>query len=104
MKKTITLLALLLAFVCQWSSAQDRTISGKVTSSQDNLGIPGVTVQVKGTVIGTSTDIDGNYALRVPSTGKTLVFSGVGLKIKEVAVSSSTTVDAVMEPDVLKLN
>src|SRR5438067_11103043 len=104
MKKTITLLVLLLAFVCMRATAQDRTISGKVTSSQDNLGIPGVAVVVVGTTVGTTTDIDGNYHLTVPSTAKQLRYSGVGMKSKTVDLGSSNAMDLVMEPDVLKLD
>ncbi len=104
MRKTITLLALLLVCVFLQTSAQERTISGKVTSSQDNLGIPGVTVVVKGTVIATSTDIDGNYKIRIPVTAKTLVYSSVGMKSKEIAVGSTDNVDLIMDPDLVKLN
>src|ERR1051326_8001876 len=104
MKKTITLLALLLAFVCMRTSAQDRSISGKVTSSQDNQGIPGVGVVVVGTTIGTTTDIDGIYRLTVPSSAKQLRFTGVGMKSKTVDVTDAATVDIVLEPDVLKLD
>jgi TonB-linked SusC/RagA family outer membrane protein len=104
MKKTITLLALLLAFVCMRTSAQDRTITGKVTSSQDNLGIPGVAVVVVGTTTGASTDIDGKYSVTVPVTGKQLRFSGVGLKTKVVDVGASDVIDVAMEPDILRLD
>ncbi|MDD3636708.1 MAG: carboxypeptidase-like regulatory domain-containing protein, partial [Bacteroidales bacterium] len=60
-KITIMLVFLLIAGV-NFAFAQSRTITGKVTSAQDGMGIPGVTVMVKGTTIGTTTDIDGNYS------------------------------------------
>jgi TonB-linked SusC/RagA family outer membrane protein len=103
MKKTITLLAFLLAVVCMRASAQDRTITGKVTSSLDSLGIPGVSVVVVGTTVGTTTDIDGNYQLTVPSSGKQIRLSGIGLKAKTIDLSDAGTYSAVMEPDVLRL-
>src|SRR4030095_10746208 len=80
------------------------TITGKITSSEDQQTIPGVSISVKGTTIATSTDIDGNYKLVVPATAKTLVFTSVGMKSKEVEITESNTVDMLMEPDVLKLN
>ena len=57
--------------------AQSLTVSGKVVSSDDGYGLPGVTIQVKGTSVGTVTDMDGNYSLN--ADGKdVLVFSFVG--------------------------
>ncbi|MBP7270095.1 MAG: SusC/RagA family TonB-linked outer membrane protein [Bacteroidia bacterium] len=104
MRKTLTLLALLLAFCSLQVSAQDRTISGKVSSSQDNQTIPGVSVVVVGTTIGTSTDIDGNYKLNVPKTAKTLRYSGIGMRTKEVALGASNVLDVVLDADVMKLD
>src|SRR6188472_2411315 len=104
MRKFITLSALFLAFACGFASAQDRQISGKVTSSQDNLGIPGVTVVVVGTTIGTATDIDGNYKFSVPQSTKSLRFSGIGMKTKDFSLGTSNVIDIVMDPDVMKLD
>jgi hypothetical protein len=50
-------------------SAQDRTISGRVTSNEDGSALPGVSVVLKGTAIGTQTDGDGKYSLSIPSAG-----------------------------------
>lgn len=104
MRKAFTLFALLLALLSMQASAQDRKISGKVTSSEDNLGIPGVTIEVKGTTIATSTDLDGNYTINIPSTTKALRFSAIGMKPYDIEVTASTTVDLVMEPDLIKLH
>jgi len=104
MKKRCTLLALLLAFTCLQATAQDRVITGRVTSSQDNLSIPGVSVVIVGTTQGTSTDIDGNYSLTVPQTAKSLRFSGIGMKTKDVAIGASNVMDVVLDADVLKLD
>ncbi len=104
MRKKITLIAWLCVFVCMQSFAQDRTLTGKITSKEDNNGIPGVSVAVVGTTIGTTTDIDGNYKLSVPSTAKQLKFSGVGLKSKTVDIGASDAMDMAMENDVLKLD
>lgn len=81
--------------------AQVVNITGTVTSSDDGLPIPGVSVVVKGTTIGTVTNLDGVYNLNVPEEdGQVLVFSFVGMKTQEVPVSGSK-VDAVLSPDVI---
>ncbi|HNP49393.1 MAG TPA: carboxypeptidase-like regulatory domain-containing protein, partial [Bacteroidia bacterium] len=104
MRKTLTLFALLLAFVSIKATAQDRTITGKVTSSEDNLTVPGVSVVVPGTTVGTSTDMDGNFKIIIPKTAKALRFSSVGLKTKDVTIGAGNVLDVILDPDVLKLN
>ncbi|HNP50060.1 MAG TPA: TonB-dependent receptor plug domain-containing protein, partial [Bacteroidia bacterium] len=84
--------------------AQSRTITGKITSKEDGQTIPGVSVVVKGTLIGTVTDINGAYTIEVPASAKMLTFSSLGMKTKEVAVPTGSTLDLVMESDVLKLD
>ena len=54
---------------------QGRTITGKVTSSEDPSGLPGANVLIKGTAQGTVTDVEGNYSLEVPGDDAILVFS-----------------------------
>lgn len=78
--------------------AQSREVSGIVTSADDGMSIPGVSVVVKGTTIGTSTDFDGKYTISVPADAKTLIFSFVGMKETEVIISSST-INLVMESE-----
>ncbi len=94
MRKLSILLALLL-FTSLQLLAQ-RTITGKVTSAEDGLGMPGVTVQVKGTTNATLTDIDGKYSLQVPQTANTLVFTYVGMSTVEKALGASNVVDVTM--------
>src|SRR5690554_4133603 len=62
-------------------------VSGRVISSADAQGIPGVNILVKNTTIGTVTDIDGNYSITLPSGSETLVFSSIGFVTQEVAVN-----------------
>lgn len=100
--KRITSLLVCLAFMGITAFAQDIQISGKVTSADDGKVLPGVSVIVKGTTTGTTTSIDGEYTLSVPS-GATLVFSFVGMKAQEIAVGSQTTIDAVMEAEITGL-
>lgn len=81
-----------------------RQISGTVTSSEDGGAIPGVSVIVKGTIIGTTTDFEGNYSLSVPDGYNTLIYSFIGMTTKEVALGSSATLNVEMNPDVLGLD
>ncbi len=69
MKKTITLLILLLWLGSFFqASAQQREITGTVTNASDNQPLPGVTVIVKGGTSGSTTDIDGHYRIMVPAS------------------------------------
>ncbi len=82
---------------------QGITVTGKVTSSEDNEGLPGVNVIVKGTSQGTVTDLEGNYSLEVPGEETVLVFSSVGFLKEEVIVGNQTIIDFVLSPDVTSL-
>ena len=103
MRKIITITALLLAVVFSRADAQEKQVTGKITSS-DGSTLPGVTVIVNGTTIGTTSDMDGNYKISMPTDATTLKFILVGMKTKEVAIGNSLTIDVVMEADVLKLD
>lgn len=73
-----------------------QTITGTVTSSEDELPVIGVSVVVKGTSYGVSTNLDGVYSLSA-SKGQTLVFTYVGMKSQEIKVGDSNVIDVVME-------
>lgn len=74
------------------------TVSGKVTDSSGN-SLPGVTVLVKGTTIGTITDPNGNYSLKDISDEATLIFSFIGMKTTEIAVGRQTAINVRMEEE-----
>ena len=95
LKRKAMLLLLLLLSVVQ-TYAQGQTVSGTVTSAEDQLGIPGVSIVVKGTTVGTTTDVDGKYSLNVPADKKVLIFSFVGMERQEVTITGSV-VDVVMQ-------
>lgn len=84
-----------LAFLSMQMFAQ-RTITGTVTGADDGLGVPGVSVAVKGTSLGTVTDINGKYSIDVPAEAKTLVFSFMGFNTKEVEITSDV-INAALE-------
>lgn len=95
------LFAGLLMLGVQVVNAQQRTITGKVTSSEDGTTLPGVSVAVKGTTTGTITNIDGNFTLGVSADAQALVFSFVGMTTKEVAIGSTDVIDVAMDPEVI---
>ena len=76
--------------------AQQITVSGKVTSGDTSELLPFVNVSVEGTTIGTTTDIDGKYTLKVPEGNVSLKFSFVGFKEQIVPVNGKQTLDVVM--------
>ena len=81
--KKFLLVCFSFVFALSTAWAQERMVSGKVTSPEDGSTLPGVNVVLKGTTNGTVTDADGNYKLNVPSAGGTLVFSFIGLQTQE---------------------
>jgi TonB-linked SusC/RagA family outer membrane protein len=101
MKKYV-LISFSLVFVL-FSYAQERTVTGKVTSAEDGASLPGVNVVVKGTTTGTATDADGNYSVSVAGADGTLVFSFIGLQTLEVPIGGRTVVDVQLELDVTEL-
>lgn len=101
MKKILLLCCIgLLAVGRMW--AQNLSVSGRV-ADEDNSGLPGVSVSVKGTTSGTITDADGKYTISAPATG-TLLFSFVGYLTQEIQVNNRTSIDISMSPDVRQLN
>jgi TonB-linked SusC/RagA family outer membrane protein len=103
MKKSLVSMLILFFIGLQGVLAQSREVSGVVTSADDGLSIPGVSVIVKGTTIGTTTDFDGKYSLNVPEGEKVLVFSFVGMQMKEVTITSSTH-NVVMEAETIGMD
>jgi len=92
---------------CQVSltaAAQQRTITGTVTGADDGQPVIGGTVQVKGGTIGINTDINGKYSITVPSNSVALVFSYVGMKKQEIAITDRNVIDVILEPDILGLD
>jgi len=76
--------------------AQEYTISGVVTSQQDGLPLPTVSVVIKNTTKGTVTDFDGNYTINNVQKGETLVFSYLGFETKEIVVNNGNNIDVAL--------
>ncbi|QIA09150.1 TonB-dependent receptor [Draconibacterium halophilum] len=81
---------------------QKKSISGKVTDTNGEP-LPGVTVVVKGTTIGITTDFDGNYALEVPVDAEILSFSFVGMKTQDVIIAGQTQISVTLEEETIGL-
>jgi TonB-dependent starch-binding outer membrane protein SusC len=84
--------------------AQERTVTGKVTSSNDGVSLPGVNVIIKGTATGTSTDANGIFTLPVSGDAAVLSFSFIGFITQEVSVGNRSRVDISLETDTQELS
>jgi len=78
-------------------------VSGTVTDAETGEPIPAANVVVLGTMVGTSTNADGEYSLNVPDNAEVLQFSYLGYKTLDVAVNGRSVVDVALEPDLLAL-
>ncbi|HAQ19908.1 MAG TPA: TonB-dependent receptor [Prolixibacteraceae bacterium] len=82
------------------SFAQQKSIKGEVTDSE-NVPIPGVTVLVKGTTIGTVTDMNGKYSLMVPANAQTISFSYIGMLTQEIQIAGKSVINVTLLADVI---
>lgn len=103
MKKKFFLTAFLLMLGVSLLFGQSRTITGTVTSAEDGLGMPGVSVIIKGSAVGVATDFDGNYSLSVPDGSEILVFSFVGMVTQEVAIAGRSILNVIMKTEAFSL-
>jgi len=87
------------------SFAQGQTITGKVSSSEDNLGLPGTNVLIKGTTRGTVTDAEGNYRIELTGgdTDATLLFSSIGYTSHEEPINGRSVINVTMVQDITQL-
>ena len=104
MKRTLLMSVMLMFTFLNGVLAQTRTISGRVTDQKTSEGLPGVTVLVKGTTNGASTNSDGAFSLAVPEAGGSLIFSSVGYVSQERAIGSETTYTVALAVDVKELS
>ncbi|MCH7411039.1 TonB-dependent receptor [Belliella sp. DSM 111904] len=97
--RKVLLLGLALLFVGASAFAQSRVVTGTVTSEEDGLPLPGVSILVKGTTLGTTTDLDGNYSINVPEGQANLIFSFMGFVAQELNIGNRSQVNLVLKPD-----
>jgi TonB-linked SusC/RagA family outer membrane protein len=101
--KRITSILVFLVFIGCLAFSQEVQITGTITSAEDGSVLPGVSVLVKGTQKGTTTDVDGKYKIAV-TPDATLVFDFVGMQSQEVAVGQQTVINLAMESETLAVN
>ena len=102
MRKLLFLFFLYCGFLLP-AAAQQKTITGTVTGSEDNLPIIGATVLIKGTSTGSNTDINGKYQISAQQ-GATIEIRYVGMKTKEIVVGSSNVYDVALDYDLVGVN
>ncbi|WP_177189812.1 SusC/RagA family TonB-linked outer membrane protein [Hymenobacter actinosclerus] len=93
-----------MAFSVTQVTAQTRTVSGRVTDRATSQGLPGVTVLLKGTTNGVSTNSDGTFTLNVPASGGTLIFSSVGFLPIEQAIGDQSQFNVGLSVDSRQLS
>src|SRR5680860_313138 len=103
MRNKFTILVFMVLFQITAMLAQEKTVTGTVTTSGDGMTLPGVNVIIKGTNQGTVTDMDGKYAINV-SEAATLLFSSVGFASKEVVVGNQTQINISLQDDLERVD
>ncbi len=104
MKRLCVFLACLVLVGINLVQAQTVRITGTVTSSEDGMAIPGVSVVVKGTTNGVATNIDGKFELNVGADAQTLLFSSVGFKAQEIAIGGRSIIDVVLASEAIQVD
>lgn len=102
--RKLTLLLALIGFLGVQGVFAQTSVTGTVTDADNGGTLPGVSVLVKGTSIGTVTDMDGKYSLQVPEDAAALQYSFVGMEPQEVAFTGQTTINVDMQASALKLD
>ena len=77
-------------------NAQGLQVRGKVVAKSDNLGLPGVSIIVKGTSVGVVTDVEGNYQISAPDNNSVLLFSFIGMETLEVEIKGQQVIDIIL--------
>ena len=102
-KRGSVILLFLFGIALGFASAQERTVTGTVTSQEEGP-LPGVNIIIQGTMKGAVTDANGNYSITVPGPDAVLVFSSVGYQTQTIPVGNKTKIDVVMQMEVTSLS
>lgn len=103
-QKAILAALLLLQCYAGYGQATDLVVQGRVTDSETNESLPGVSILLKGTSQGTITDAEGRYSLKVQDPSGVLIFTFIGFTDTEVPIDSRTTVDVSLSPNITSLD
>lgn len=101
--KTVTLGLLFFLSVTGAFAQEEHVLSGKVTGVSDKSGIPGVSILIKGTTNGTTTDANGDYSIKVKSSD-VIIVSFIGYTSEEVAVGNQTQLDVALSESISQLS
>lgn len=104
MTKKVLNLLFVLGVLCTYGMQAQTTVEGVVVDVASNLGLPGVSVVVKGTTQGVTTDFDGKYSIEVYDAASTLQFSYVGFTTQEIAVEGQSAINVFLVEDVSQLD
>ena len=104
MTKKVLKLLFVFGIFCTYGLQAQTTVKGVVVDAASGLGLPGVSVVVKNTTKGTTTDFDGNYNIEVSNAGSILQFSYLGFTTQEIAVKGQTVINVSLVEDVSKLD
>lgn len=104
MRKTRFLIIYLFLFCCISVFAQNITINGTVTETSTSEPLPGVSIKVDGSTMGTITDINGNYSLTAVPVNSSLTFSYLGYTTKVIPVKNQTTINVSLDEDTQDLD
>ncbi|MBO0930652.1 SusC/RagA family TonB-linked outer membrane protein [Fibrella aquatilis] len=104
MKNILLFLLFYGALLATPALAQERRVTGRVTQADDNNGIPGATIQVKGTTRGTQSDASGNYSISVPAQSNILVISFIGYASQEIIIGNQSVINVSLAGDTRSLN
>ncbi|ASB50024.1 SusC/RagA family TonB-linked outer membrane protein [Alkalitalea saponilacus] len=104
MKKVLLALSFVMVFGISALFAQTRTITGTVTGSDDGMPIPGASVFVEGTTIGTVTQVDGSYSLNVPQDAEVLVFSFVGKQTLRENIAGRSVINVFLVAEAVTMD
>ncbi len=103
MKKSLWILAAFTLLTFGFTAQESRTITGTVTASADGSALPGVSVVVKGTTNGTTTDQDGKYSITTSGTASKLVFSYIGYQTQEIKIGKANVINVTLNEDIQEL-
>ncbi|MVM35735.1 SusC/RagA family TonB-linked outer membrane protein [Spirosoma sp. HMF4905] len=90
--------------LCVGAFAQDRKITGRITDGNDNSGLPGANVVVKGTQTGVVTDANGQFSLNVVQGRDVLTISAIGYTSQDITIGSRTAINIALAPDIKTLS
>ncbi len=102
--RKITMLLVFLLFAGSQAVLAQKTVTGRVTGASDNLPLAGVTVLVKGTTVGNSTDIDGKFTIQVADNQAVLQFSFIGYSSQDVPVGSQTLINIALDESLTQMD